>query len=81
MIVGAGWKRVICHFQQGVSQLVTEFLNNSSCQAVTCPLPRSSFPPWLLALAALAVFPWLPPVDGRLEHSILVLASGQNISL
>ena len=41
----------------------------------------SSFPHWLLALIFLAEFPWLPPVDGRLEHSILVLASGQYISL
>ena len=45
---------------------------------ITRALPRSTFPHWLLSLAALSVFPWLPVVDGRMEHSALVLGSGQN---
>ena len=44
---------------------------------ITRAIPRSSFPHWLLSLAALSVFPWLPVVDGRMEHSAIVLGSGQ----
>eukprot|EP00090_Calanus_glacialis_P014751 TRINITY_DN23617_c0_g1_i1.p1 TRINITY_DN23617_c0_g1~~TRINITY_DN23617_c0_g1_i1.p1 ORF type:complete len:660 (-),score=134.08 TRINITY_DN23617_c0_g1_i1:67-1800(-) len=39
-------------------------------------MPRNHFPFWLLTLAVLAVFPWLPVVDGRNEHLLLVLLSG-----
>ena len=44
---------------------------------ITRAIPRSTFPHWLLSLAALSVFPWLPVVDGRMEHSAIVLGSGQ----
>ena len=44
---------------------------------ITRDIPKSTFPHWLLSLAALSVFPWLPVVDGRMEHSAIVLGSGQ----
>jgi phosphatidylinositol glycan class N len=39
-------------------------------------MPRNHFPFWFLSLVVLAVFPWLPVVDGRNEHLLLVLLSG-----
>ena len=54
--------------------LIHPVLNSSS-------VPRSTFPLWVLSLATLAVFPWLPVVDGRTEHQHLVLASGLLTSL
>jgi len=39
-------------------------------------LPRNTFPFWFLSLAVLALFPWLPVVDGKSEHLLMVLLSG-----
>ena len=39
-------------------------------------LPRTTFPFWLFILSTLGVFPWLPVVDGRMEHQHLVLTAG-----
>jgi len=39
-------------------------------------MPRNHFPFWFLSLTVLSLFPWLPVVDGRNEHLLLVLLSG-----
>jgi len=44
-------------------------------------IPRTSFPFWLLSLSVLSIFPWLPPLDGRMEHSHLVLGAGVMVSV
>jgi len=59
----------------------SQIIPSNKCRTLTPDVSRTTFPFWLVSLAILALFPWLPVVDGRLQHCHLVLASGFLVSI